>query len=123
MQLTKVQLAKLTIEIDKLEKEARKLESRARVEDKSFYDSAITYGSELAGSSGTEHMYKKAGLLREKAEFLKSVKVGYVLLTYREHVKARLGKIRQKIDSLTTEKSSLEIRLQHFEWLQKILSS
>lgn len=56
MQLTEVQLAGLTIEIDRLERKTEFTEKKALSEDNAFYSAALTYGSELAGSSGTEHL-------------------------------------------------------------------
>lgn len=123
MLLTKVQKAKLTAEIDKLTKKANQIVMNANAQQRSFYDSALTYGSELAGSSGTEQMYKEVTSLREMTKFLKAIKNGVVSLGDHKRIATRLDEIQQNINSLVKQKENLEVRLQYFRRLQKILSS
>ena len=121
MPLTEVQRAKLTVEIDRLEREADFTEKKALADDESFYSAALTYGSELAGSSGTEHLYRKAKLLREEMEFLKGVRTGATPLADRDSYKRRLGEVESRIKELTEEKKNLEFRLRQFENLHNLL--
>ena len=122
MALTEVQLAKLIVEIDKLTTEATRLEKQAEREDASFLESARTYGSELAGSSGTERLYEQIRMLRWKIEFLERVKSGAIPLTNYHSWKRRLELINSEIMGLTTEKETLELNLKEFELVHKLLS-
>lgn len=119
MALTEVQLAKLTIEINKLDKETESLRNKAHT---MFLSAAATYGSELAGSSETDYLYDKARELEQKAKFLRSVKNNIIYLSDREVVKSDLEGVERELNRLVDLKRDLELRLKNFEFLNQILS-
>ena len=75
--MTELEKAKLTVEINRLEKEADELEIKARNDESMFADAWAVYGSELAGPPQSITIDRnKANELRKKADFLRSVKDG-----------------------------------------------
>lgn len=122
MALTEVQLAKLIIEIDRLDTRADNLEKKALADDANFLSAAQTYGSELAGSSGTDYLYKEAKELREMLKFLKKVRSGATPLADFVSYKSRLETVDSQIKTLTKEKARLQLTLNQFELLHKLLS-
>lgn len=123
MALTEVQTAKLTIEIDRLTRKADDFENEARRQDSDFFATAQVYGSELAGSSGTGHLYREAAELRELAAFLKNVKSGAIPLSYFESYKRDLKTTERYVQYYTEQMDQLKVAIAKFEILHRILSS
>ena len=75
--MTKTQLIKITLEIDRLMKEAKRSEAKANFEEREFEDAWRQYGSELAGPPRSIEINRNtAKELKRKAGFLESVKNG-----------------------------------------------
>lgn len=123
MPLTEVQLAKLTIKINQLTTEADRLETEARRKDADFLAAWQIYGSELAGSPETSHLYNKATKYRKLAYFLSEVKEGKILLSNRGIHKERMRYVTHQIDEYTKQKEEIEATLSNFEYLQEVLSN
>lgn len=122
MALTEVQLAKLIIEIDRLESKAESLKNEARADDAMFFSAALTYGSELAGSSGTKYLYDEAKELEQKADFLRSVRNNITYLRNGKVLQFYLEGVDKELSRLADLKSDLQSRLKNFEYLRQILS-
>ena len=121
--MTELEKAKITIEINRLEKEADELESKARNDESMFADAWRQYGSELAGPpQSIEINRNKAKELRRKAEFLKYVDDALNSFGSVTDLDRKISEINLQIETLNKEKVLLYQRMALHKYLHSIIS-
>ncbi|MBI2065343.1 MAG: hypothetical protein HYT62_04840 [Candidatus Yanofskybacteria bacterium] len=116
--MTDEQLAKISVEIDRLQEEAGRLEMHAAYEE-------IVYMNLWASLDGPPRSIvidrHTAGELRKKAQFLDSVKRGEANLSDLHILNMRIIEISRQIEELQREKGATYIRMSFYQYLAGVI--